>query len=1178
MRRFLRPLLASAAALIVPIVLFGQGSVGTLNGTVTDPGGAVVPGAAVVATENSTGLESKTTSTSSGDYTLPYLPSGTYTIRVTAPGFSTASAENVILRVAQTMTVDIKLQIGSVNQQLVVSDRPELLESNSAEIGQYITQEEYKSWPILVSDGQRQIQQFIFDSLPGTTGNTFQGSINGGQQYSHEILIEGIPVGRADLNGGNNNEFSPSAEAVGEFKLQTGVVAAEYNGGQTAVANFTIKSGTNDLHGTGFYYLGNEAFNSIPVQNKTFGGTNPRNRLNNGGYSVGGPVYIPKIYHGRNKTFFFTNFEKTSTNNLVLGGFTQLPTPDFKSGNFSSLFDPAYTGDPLSGTVVGTDALGRPIRYGQIYDPSTTRTVNGTVIRDPFPNNIIPTAKFDPVASNILQKIGLPNPEFNSLLRNQQTLSSGQPFFNEWIVGVKIDHNVNDKNRVSGYYNQSRRDRNNSCGSRYLPVPGLPTSCWQEQITPGNMGRVAWISTLTPSLLNRFAAGYNRFLNQNGAVPGTVNQDYASQIGLQNIPGTLFPLIRFSGPAVQGGTLAQMGVGFSDYSPNGSYVFQDDVTWIHGKHSFKFGYDYRRYYYNDRALSDAGSFTFTPRATDLPNYLDYTGHAFASFLLGGVNSASHNIVGFSNGFRQPYHAFYAMDDWKVTPRLTVNLGLRWEIIPPFYEVTGRMSEVDLSVPNPGAGNLPGALVFRNRVNNTFGKQIDPRVGLAYKVSDKMVVRMGYGIMNTAPIANNWGYGAFTFGYNGTVTVAQGTNPSGFVDDPSIYLRQPFPGLPGGLPNKDPASANFNQVATTAPDANRPGYTQNWDFTIQYQLPKETLLEVAYVGNKGTRLWGGTPGTNSFAEYDALPSRLLSMGDVLNEPVSSHPQYTPYAGFPSSQTVGQALRPYPQYLGVLEQFPYNTNSNYNSLQVTVTHHLTKGLGFLAAYTWSKAIGYVDSNGPGAYYTTVQDYYNRGLERSVASFNLPQNLKVTWVYETPFGKGRRWDLHWANPILGGWQLSAIHNYSSGFPIAVSESGLNVPLGFAPNIRPDLVSGQSTTLGGIPGNVDVQDPTGYLNPDAFVQSPMTSNGTPLRVGTAPRQLPRTRGPAQLTESLRLSKRFYLGGERRFLEIATSMTNPLKRTVPYVTSTTVGDPDFGTLLLRGGDRVMQLNARFEF
>src|SRR5215472_3818453 len=291
MRRFLIALTMLCVGAVSP-VLYAQGPVGTLNGTVSDPAGAVVPGAAIVATNNSTGLESKTTSTSSGGYTLPYLPSGTYTIRVSAPGFRTTTAEDVTLRVAQTMTIDIKLELGSVSEQVVVSDKAEVLESDSAEIGQYITTEEYKSWPILVDDGQRQIQQFIFDSLPGTTGGTFQGSINGGQQYSHEILIDGIPVGRADLSGGNNNEFSPSAEAIGEFKLQTGAIGAEYNGGQTAVANFTIKSGTNQLHGSGFYYGQNEWLNAANLNTTTSGSPKAKYREHNYGYSVGGPVWI----------------------------------------------------------------------------------------------------------------------------------------------------------------------------------------------------------------------------------------------------------------------------------------------------------------------------------------------------------------------------------------------------------------------------------------------------------------------------------------------------------------------------------------------------------------------------------------------------------------------------------------------------------------------------------------------------------------------------------------------------------------------------------------------------------------------------------------------------------------------------------------------------------------------
>lgn len=1160
-------------------LVYAQGPVGTLNGTIMDPAGAVVPGATVTATNNATGVEAKTTSTSTGTYTLPYLPPGTYTIKVSAPGFDIGAAENVILRVAQTMTIDIKLQVGKMTQEVVVSAKPELLESDSAEMGSYITTEEYKDWPIQVNDGQRQLQEFIFDSLPGTTGNTFAGSINGGQQYSHEILIEGIPIGRSDLSGGNNDEFSPSAEAVGEFKLQTGAISAQYNGGQTAVANFEIKSGTNDLHGSAFYYLGNEDFDSIPVQSKTFGGTNPENRLNNWGYSVGGPVYIPKVYHGRNKTFFFTNYEKTNTVNLPFNGFVTLPTEAEKNGDFSCLLDPACSGNSKSGSVIGTDAGGHPIIFGQIYDPhSTTQAADGSYVRNPFPGNIIPQSAFDPVVKNILA-LGIRTPDFNKLYNNTQKLGTCCPYFRLHTVGLKIDHRINDKNQISGYYNQSYRFRNNhSCGGgvhgAYLPVTGIPTTCVKDQSTPGNMGRLSWTATITPTLVNRLSGGVNRFLNINGIPTEGVPGGYDNKIGLTGLaPSAAFPVMKFSGNNYQGGTMDPFGFGREDYSPNGSYVYQDDLTWIHGKHTFHFGYDYRRYVYNDNTANHPGAFNFTPLQTDLPGFAKQTGDAFASFLLGAVNSASQNVVGYSSGFRQPEHGLYVTDDWKVTPKLTVNAGLRWEIIPPVYEVTNRMSEVSLTVPDPGANNLPGALIFGGPFNDTYWKEIGPRFGVAYRLSEKIVLRGGYAMTNTPPIANSFGYN-FSDGYSTTVSV----HAKAFPNNPALYLSQPFPGFTGKLPNTDPSGDEGNQVFTTARDANRPGYVQNWNFTIQYQLPAQTVLEVAYIGNKGTRLWGGAPGSGGFTELDGLPSRLLALGDILNDPASAHPEVIPYPNFDSSQTVSQALLPYPQYTGVEEVFPYNTNSNYNAFQVTVTRHLTAGLGFLAGYTWSKAIGYVDQNGAASYYTVAQDYFNRGLERSVTSFNLPQNFKLTWVYDTPFGKGRHWDLHWANPVLGGWQLSAIHNYSSGFPVSVSESVPSIPPGFAFGIRPDVVKGVPLTVAPASTHVDVQNPTQWLNPAAFALSPQTDAGTPLRVGTAPRMFPTLRGPANLTETFRIAKQFTLHKEGQYVEVGAVMSNPLKRTYATINDLTVGDDGFGTLLQGGGDRVLQLTARIQF
>jgi len=1167
--------------------LWSQGSVGTLNGTVLDPDGAVVPGAAIVLVNQDSGEERTTTSTSAGAYTLPYIPFGTYRLRASAPGFKTSEADNVILRVAQTLTVNITLEIGQVSDRVTVSDKPPLLESGTAEVGRYINQEEFKSWPVLLDEGQRQIQSFIFSSLPGTTGNNFEGSINGGQEFSHEILIEGIPLGQTDVAGYAHQ--APAAEAIGEFKLQTGAVNAQYNGGETAIANFSIKSGTNNLHGSGFFYVQNQALDAEDLSTKTQGLQKPPVKKTNEGFSLGGPVYIPKIYHGRNKTFWFTNYEKTHIVNLGTNGFGTLPTPAFKKGDFSQLLNPNYTGNPQSGTVLGS-VLGQQVLDGQIYDPKSTQNVNGTLVRTPFAGNIIPASRWDPVAAAVVNNVGIHDPSYDRLFNNIQQLASAAAAFDWHVAGVKIDHNIGDKQHLSGFYNQVYEVNSDYVNNQeYLPNPGSPTSGWQQQNTPSHIVRLSLNSVLTPNLLNRVAAGFNRYVGNDSAAPVTINKDWAGKIGLQNVGPTLFPVFTFSGTEYQGGTIDQMGSGWNERRSNGSYIYQDDLTWIHGKHSSHFGYQYSLYLTNDDLGTDSGFFGFSPRETAMPGFFDTTGNAFASFLLGAVHSATHNVNSLSSGFRQPYHALYAADDFKITPKLTMNVGLRWEIIPAFYEVTGRMSEVDLNAPNPGAGNRPGALVFagpgRQRFNDTYWRQFLPRFGMAYQVNNKMVVRAGYGIMSTPPIANNWRETAFTYGYNGSAVVHAGANPDGFIDDPSIYLSQPYPNLPGPLPNTDPSSANGHNVQTTARDANRPGYVQNWNFTIQYRLPGETVLEAAYVGNKGTRLWGGRNSCtlsgncgNVFSELDTLPSKLLSMGDILNAPVSQYPQYIPYAGFDTTQTVSQAMRPYPQFLAIQEQFPYNTNANYNSVQVTVTRHFTKDLGFLGAYTWSKAIGYVDQIGVGGYYSNVQDYYNRGLERSVTSFNTPQTLKLTWVYDLPIGKGKRFDLHWVNAVVGGWQVAGIQNYLSGQAIPIGESGINIPPGIGFGIRPDVISGNET-LGGSPGKLDFFNGTPYLNPGAFTESPITGNGTPLRVGTAPRFLPSVRGPGRYSENVRLSKSFPIHGwENAFLKFGASWTNPLNRKSPYISDTTVGDTTFGQVFAGGGGKTLQLDARMEF
>lgn len=346
-------------ALLGTSLLMGQGERGAFNGTVLDSSGAVIPQATVRAINTGTRIETAVQTTAAGVYRMPYLPPGTYTFHASAPGFKTVLRADVGLSVAQTLTLDFTLEVGSATEQItVMSDMP-LLETGTAEIGSYVSKKEFDTWPITVGDGRRQIQQFIFTSLPGTVGGTFQGSINGGQFYSHEILIDGMPLGRMDLQGGSNNEFSPSAEAISEFKLQTGTVSAQYSGGQTAVANFVTKSGTNELRGSAYYYVQNDALRANGYNNNAARIPRQPFKQHNYGGSVGGPVVLPKLYDGRNRTFWFANWERTKVKDYRSTDFSTLPTTDFKQGNFARLLNPAFTGDARSGTSVGTDVLGR---------------------------------------------------------------------------------------------------------------------------------------------------------------------------------------------------------------------------------------------------------------------------------------------------------------------------------------------------------------------------------------------------------------------------------------------------------------------------------------------------------------------------------------------------------------------------------------------------------------------------------------------------------------------------------------------------------------------------------------------------------------------------------------------------------------------------------------------------
>ncbi len=1172
----LQAALMALAAIVLPSPLAAQGTRATLTGTVLDPTGAAVPGATVTVRNTETGVRTSTTTTSTGTYTLPHLEAGTYTLTVTADGFRTASRENVILRVAQTLTVNVTLELGAVTEEVTVTGAPPLLEAGTAEIGRYVSEVEYDSWPIMVTNGQRQLIDFAFRSLPGTVGGRWAGTVNGGQSHSFEILVEGISVGRMDLAGSSLHEMSPSADAVNEFKLQTGTISAQYNGTQTAVANFRMKSGTNELHGSGYFYWQDQHLKANSFANNARGKPKSPFSQKNWGYSVGGPVYIPKVYDGRNKTFWFTNLEDTSFKDLTISGMgITLPTRAFKRGDFSRLFDPSFTGIAKSGTVVGTDALGRPVVFGQIYDPATTRVApDGSVIRDPFPGNIIPKDRWSQVARAVVEDVGITDPELeDEMLRNTPKFAKGTPVLDLRSYGFKVDHHFNERHRLSTYFNRNTRIR--FIRASWPPLDGPPTQPLQRQTIRSYIVRASEDWTISPTVLNHFAAGYNRFMNAN--VSAVLNEGWAEKIGIKNTSPAHFPRFNFSGRPHQGGSVSDRNMFGSSSTAShwhGSYIIQDDLSVVRGSHSLRFGTEYRRYYFITRNPSGSGTYNFSPEQTHLPGFSTETGHAFASFLLGAVRSASRTVVALTPGIRQPQWAFYVSDDWKVTPKLALNLGLRWETVGGFWEVTNRMSTIDLDRPNPAADGRPGAYVFideigRKSFQNRYSKLFSPRFGFSYMVSDKMVIRGGYALLNMPPLRNNWSFGMVTRGFSAPINVFAGTSSTGFPDDPVMNLDDPFPDLEAPLPNKDPGQGLFQGLDIVRPDSNRLPYTQNWNFTIQYQLPAQFVLETAYVGNKGTRLW-----TRGFGSVNSLPTSVLALGDTLRDQVRKHPEFKPYPSFPDNQNVAQALRPYPHLGSLTDAYPYHGWSSYHALQVTATRHFTAGFGLIAAYTWSKTMNTGDTANMGGL-GSVQDQFNRGLEYSLSDHHQPQSFKLSWIYDLPFGPGKKFDIGGVlGYIVGGWRLSGIHNYFSGTPIRVRQSGVRNML-FTGSIRPD-VTGLPQTFGPAPSTPDFKNGTPYLNPAGFANVPMTGNGVPLRVGTAPRSLD-VRGFHTSSEDFRVTKFFPIRESVNF-EFTATFINAFNRSTRGGINTNINSPNFGKFFGGGNGRSIELSARINF
>lgn len=1128
--------LASAA-------MYAQTSTGSLSGSVTDPNGAVVPGAKVTATSATTGGKLEMTTTDAGLYVFPAVPVSTYNITVEKTGFKKLNRTNIEIRIAQRQDLDLRLEVGDVQQTVEVSAEAPLLETSSPERGQQLSQKFMDNLP-LFSGGIRNPRAFV-NYMPGVTNNGEQ-SVSGSGGRAQEVLIDG---GSA-LNVESSAVFNfPSSEMFSEFKMLQSNYSAEYGRVGGGIEIYVAKSGTNWFHGAAFHNMRRDIWNANAWARNSnpnpAGNFRPKERFNETGGVIGGPVFIPKVYDGRNKTFWFFTYAK-DIRPISLGfPLLTVPTAAMKGGAFNE------AGVPM------------------IYDPATTA---GNV-RMPFPNNTIPAARFSRGARNLLPLI--PNPTRGSLQGNYDFVN--RTAFDRTIWSLKFDHAFTATNRASFFFSNEVQAQDDVTNFEGAIGNGL-----QNFQKPFNY-RINHDLSIRPNLLMHTTYSFSKTRqtwdnpNQKGA---------GSRLGF-NLTGDsdAIPRIQFSGAAGLSNYGVQDGKVANGLQFNTQYHLSQGYTLLKGKHEYKFGWGYRRFLTLGEDLAGTnGRYVFNRTQTGLPTALTSTGHEFASLLLGGVDQASQIVppVLFDTTM---YHdtSVYFQDNWKLTSKLTVNLGMRYEV-PIGWHVPGGngYSMVDIKVPNPAAGGLPGALVFsgagpgrtgQKRFYPTDYSNIGPRLGAAYQLGPKTVLRGGWSIYYQGLSSGGCGCRQGFAGSNDLVS--DGRNAI-------LNWDNGIPLAPGYRPPPiiDPSYVNFQSVQYQGSTAGQAGRIYNWSFNVQHEV-KNFLIDVAYQGNRGTRL-------NSTIDLNQLPSSVLSRGSLLSARVDSPAAAAagvraPFANFPGGLSVAQSLRPFPQYLSVSSLFAGYGKSWYDALQTKVERRFGT-YQLMVNYTWSKSLGnghfrqvFNQQGGQGS----PQDYNNLPDGKSFMPFDIPHVLNILSTFDMPFGKGRKYlsSTHKiTNALVSGWTVSSAQVYRKGTLLQLVTPGN--PLGngvlFAPLTKANR-SAVPIRTGVERTSLDPNNPTSrFFNAAAFTAAPQFTLGTAAFYHNDFRQ------PSVFTENLSIVKRTTLFNTDKNPVVLTYRTdgfNIFNRTSFGGVNGTVGNANFGRPTgPQNGARLITMGLRLEF
>lgn len=1107
---------------------WGQSDRGILVGTVNDESGAVVPSATVKATHAATNVQRVVETSAQGEYTIPGLPIGTYRVEISAPGFRTLVRDNVVLNVGATVRVDGSLQVGQVSDSVSVVAEAAQLSTDSATVSTAVTNRFVEDLPLVVGGQLRSpINLALIAPESKDTGNF---SIGGGQEAGWDLTVDGIsatPAAPFDQKLWTMVN-SPSVDAITEFNIETNGFKAEFGRAGGGAMSFVSKSGTNEFHGTLYEFLRNDAFDANAWFNNALDKEKPVLKQSDFGGTIGGPVILPKIYDGHNKTFFFASYEGFRNRAGTSASFRTVPLPEMYQGDFSNW----------------KDAQGNLM---PIYDPATTRpNPNGSgYIRDPFPSAQIPTTRFSELSKKIIPLATMvpnqPDPTgvLNPNPRNNYVVSAGGNILPWDKLDIKLDHNPNMRHRV-GFLFHWGQQLQDFLGDA---PPGLPVPLNDFRVDDTNtkVYRATWDWTITPRVLNHVSFGINDWWQMKASY--NHHQGWGTKLGIKNVAD---PDLNFPGISMDG--YSSWGREEWGGSANKAWSIADDLSVISGTHTYKFGFQWQRDHYNGYGQhTGTGGFTFRRQMTSVPgDQTGLSGNGFASFLLGEVSEARMQTLRYvSNQWR--YWAGYAQDDWRATRNLTVSYGLRWEYTPPTvegYHPDG-YNNFDPDLPNPSAGGRPGALIYAGFGPGRAGSRtlypgwpwgFSPRLGLAYSPDDKTVIRASAS-RSFAPMKNTGGsshwqgfIGEFTWATtDGSITPAFNWD-NGMPPWPQPpFLVPDFLNLNGAITNSPPYWQSY--------DAGRLPEYLNFSFNIQRQLPYQFVAEIGYNGTMGHHLTTNQVKMNQMNPkvfydlvdrlgFDATYALMNSRMDSAAARNAGIPY--PYEGFPGSASVGQALRPYPHFGNIntgSDGGDRSGNSTYNALITKIEKRYSNGLQFMGSYVLSKMFSTAEAanaDGGGS-----MDAYNLKLEKALSRSDQTHVFKINYSYELPFGRGRKWFTSGiANHILGGWRIAGVHFYGSGTPRMV-DPGYNLRITQAGN--------RITVL-------DYNDwrakPTGekfdpmvdlWWDPSNFEKTPMDvapagkkAYVAKAQFGTGTRRNPKERGPWVFNENVSVARSF--------------------------------------------------------